>query len=88
MAAETIPEPPKISLTAWVIATAGAGNDQQRCQVANKHGQNMLPAQENCLLQRHLSVQLEGFFRQFVRLLRRAGVEPKIVSKAESLLVK
>ena len=48
---------------------AGAGDDQQGGQVADKHGQNVLQTQRDSLGQRHLSVQLEGFFRQFVSLL-------------------
>ena len=42
--------------------SAGAGNDQQRGQVADEHGQHVLQAQGDRLLQGHLAVQLIGFF--------------------------
>ena len=46
--------------------TAGAGDDEQRRQVAHKHGKNVLQSQGDGLLQGHFSVQLEGGFGQTV----------------------
>ena len=39
---------------------AGAGDDQQRRQIAHKHSQNVLQTQRDRLAQRHFSVKLES----------------------------
>ena len=62
--------------------TAGTGNNQQRRQVADEHGQNVLQAQRNRLRQRHLPVKLEGFFRQRICLFHREPLS--ILLKYES----
>ena len=48
---------------------AGAGDDQQRGQVAYKHGQHVLQAQGDGLTQGHFSVQPERLFGEPVRFL-------------------
>ena len=44
---------------------ADAGNDQQRGQIAHKHGENVLQAQRDGVLQRHFCLKLIGSALQF-----------------------
>ena len=44
---------------------AGAGDDQQRGQIAHKHGENVLQAQRDGVLQRHFCLKLIGSALQF-----------------------